>query len=55
MCGVPLPRVCGSPPKLPEPIFTPTTKAAEGHDLPLTPAEAGDLVGAGSYERLQRG
>ncbi len=25
---------------LPEPIFTPTTKADEGHDLPLTPDEA---------------
>ncbi len=33
--------------RLPEPIFTPTTKAAEGHDLPLTPDEAADLVGRG--------
>jgi phosphoribosylaminoimidazole-succinocarboxamide synthase len=38
---------------LPEPIFTPTTKASEGHDLPLTPAEAIDLVGRGLYERLK--
>jgi phosphoribosylaminoimidazole-succinocarboxamide synthase len=37
---------------LPEPIFTPTTKADEGHDLPLTPAEARDLVGADRYEAL---
>ena len=39
--------------RLPEPIFTPTTKAAEGHDLPLSPAEAADLVGRGLAERLK--
>ena len=33
--------------RLPEPIFTPTTKAAAGHDLPLTPDETRDLVGDG--------
>jgi phosphoribosylaminoimidazole-succinocarboxamide synthase len=32
---------------LPQPVFTPTTKAAEGeHDAPLTRAELDDLVGA---------
>ena len=39
--------------KLPESIFTPTTKAAEGHDLPLAPAEARFMVGDGLYERLR--
>jgi phosphoribosylaminoimidazole-succinocarboxamide synthase len=39
--------------RLPEPIFTPTTKATTGHDLPLTPEEARSLVGAGLYERLK--
>jgi phosphoribosylaminoimidazole-succinocarboxamide synthase len=39
--------------RLPEPIFTPTTKAAEGHDLPLTPAETESLVGKGLAERLK--
>jgi phosphoribosylaminoimidazole-succinocarboxamide synthase len=39
--------------RLPEAIFTPTTKAATGHDLPLTPDEARDLVGTGLYERLK--
>ena len=38
--------------RLPEPIFTATTKAVEGHDLPLTAAEAADLVGADLYERI---
>ena len=45
VCGVPLPPGLLESDRLPEPIFTPTTKAAEGHDLPLTPAEARELVG----------
>jgi phosphoribosylaminoimidazole-succinocarboxamide synthase len=39
--------------RLPEPIFTPTTKADEGHDLPLSDAEAAELVGDDLYERLR--
>ena len=53
VCGIELPRGLLESARLPGPIFTPTTKAAEGHDLPLTPDEARDLVGAGLYERLQ--
>src|SRR5262245_33822889 len=39
--------------RLPEPLFTPSTKADEGHDLPVTASEAADLVGAEMYERLR--
>jgi phosphoribosylaminoimidazole-succinocarboxamide synthase len=39
--------------KLPEPLFTPTTKADAGHDLALTASEAAELVGAEVYDRLQ--
>ena len=39
--------------QLPEPIFTPTTKADEGHDLPLGDAEAAALVGADCYEEVR--
>ena len=53
VCGIRLPLGLTESSKLPEPIFTPTTKAAEGHDEPLTPAEAGELVGTGLYERLR--
>ena len=53
VCGVPLPAGLGESDRLPQPIFTPTTKAASGHDLPLTPAEAIDLVGRGLYEGLK--
>ena len=46
-------RAWWNPNGSPTPIFTPTTKAAEGHDLPLTPDEAIDLVGRGLAERLK--
>ena len=39
--------------RLPEPLFTPTTKAEAGHDLPLTDGEAVELVGADVYEQLR--
>jgi phosphoribosylaminoimidazole-succinocarboxamide synthase len=38
--------------RLPEPIFTPTTKAEEGHDLALTREEGIALVGKELYEQL---
>ena len=53
VCGVPLPPGLLESDRLPEPIFTPTTKAAEGHDLPVSPQEAADLVGRGLAERLK--
>jgi phosphoribosylaminoimidazole-succinocarboxamide synthase len=53
VCGVPLPAGLDEASRLPEPIFTPTTKAAEGHDLPLTFDETVDLVGRGLAERLR--
>jgi phosphoribosylaminoimidazole-succinocarboxamide synthase len=53
VCGIPLPAGMTESDRLPEAIFTPTTKAATGHDLPLTPQEARDLVGEGLYERLR--
>src|SRR3954469_4178537 len=33
--------------RLPEPMFTPTSKADEGHDEPLTDVDAAPLVGVG--------
>lgn len=38
--------------RLPEPLFTPTTKAEQGHDQPLTRAEAVALVGEERFEQL---
>jgi len=38
--------------RLPEPIFTPSTKAEEGHDAALSRTEAVALVGEARYEEL---
>ena len=53
VCGVKLPAGLVESDRLPEPIFTPTTKAAAGHDVPLTLEETRDLVGVGLAERLK--
>ena len=53
VCGVPIPAGLRESERLHAPIFTPTTKADLGHDLPLTPDEAADLVGKGLFERLK--
>ena len=54
VCGIALPEGLSESDKLPEPIFTPTTKAAEGHDAPLTPEQAGALVGDERFAELER-
>ena len=38
---------------LPQPIFTPTTKAEEGHDMPMSMAEVKKLVGESLAEEIQ--
>jgi phosphoribosylaminoimidazole-succinocarboxamide synthase len=40
--------------RLPEPIFTPSTKALEGHDENIDLARAGDLVGAERLREVER-
>ena len=46
VCGVPLPAGLADGSRLPEPVFTPTTKAAVGdHDLPMTYREVVRQVG----------
>ena len=52
--GVPLPPGLTEGGKLPEPVFTPTTKAAAGHDEPLTYAETVSLVGEEMAAELER-
>jgi len=52
--GVPLPPGLVEASKLPEPVFTPTTKAAAGHDEPMTFDEVADLVGAETAADLRR-
>lgn len=44
--GVKLPPGLSNSSRLPEPIFTPTTKATEGHDLPVTVDQMRDMIGS---------
>jgi phosphoribosylaminoimidazole-succinocarboxamide synthase len=54
VCGIPLVEGLRESDKLPEPIFTPTTKATEGHDEALTPEQAAELVGQEHFDELRR-
>ncbi len=39
--------------KLPEPLFTPTTKASEGHDMPITNSQCSDILGADLFKAIK--
>lgn len=39
--------------ELPEPLFTPTTKAEKGHDLPISSKQLADLVGNKTASKLE--
>ncbi len=54
ICGVRLPPGLGEGSRLPEPVFTPTTKAATGHDEPMNAAEVAALVGEPVAAELER-
>jgi len=45
ICGITLPKGLKESDQLPEPIFTPTTKAESGHDEPITIEEMKSIVG----------
>jgi phosphoribosylaminoimidazole-succinocarboxamide synthase len=45
VAGVPMPKGLRQCDRLPEPMFTPSTKASEGHDVNITYAQMADLVG----------
>ena len=53
VCGVPLPEGLRESDRLPEPIFTPATKATTGHDVNVSEAEAGRHVGTELVARLR--
>lgn len=54
VCGIPLPPGLRESDRLPSPIFTPATKADSGHDINISEAEAGRLIGADLVARLKR-
>ncbi|MCX7717594.1 MAG: phosphoribosylaminoimidazolesuccinocarboxamide synthase [Candidatus Sumerlaeaceae bacterium] len=54
VCGVPLPPGLRRRQRLDHPIFTPTTKAAAGHDLPMTFAEVVEVIGLEAAEFVRK-
>ncbi len=53
VCGVPLPAGLRLADRLPEPIFTPATKAEEGHDENISFDRMADIVGQGLADKLR--
>ena len=53
ICGHRLPRGLRQGERLPHPIFTPSTKAAAGHDENITEIEFSNIVGEQAAERLR--
>lgn len=53
VCGHKLPTGLVESAKLPEPIFTPTTKAESGHDMPVTMDEVRNQIGGELAGKLQ--
>ncbi len=53
VCGIELPKGLEHGSELPEPLFTPSTKAEVGHDQNVTPEHARHLVGADIYDKIE--
>ena len=53
VCGIPLPGGLAESAQLPEPLFTPSTKAQSGHDENIPYARVEEMVGAEVAERLR--
>ena len=54
ICGISLPDGLRESDKLPEPIFTPATKATSGHDQNISFEKAATLIGGEIAERVRR-
>jgi len=53
VCGVKLPAGLRQADPLPEPIFTPATKAEAGHDINVSEQDMADALGADTTQRLK--
>jgi phosphoribosylaminoimidazole-succinocarboxamide synthase len=53
VCGIRLPEGLRESDRLPQPIFTPATKAESGHDINIGEKEAADLVGRRVLDRVR--
>jgi phosphoribosylaminoimidazole-succinocarboxamide synthase len=54
VCGHELPAGLEESAELPQPLFTPATKATTGHDANIDRAAAAELVGAEPFDRVER-
>ncbi len=45
VCGIKLPEGLVEASKLKEPLYTPATKATDGHDINISPEQAGEIIG----------
>jgi len=54
VCGIPLPPGLVESDRLPEPIFTPATKAESGHDENISADAAAGIIGAGRLAEVRR-
>jgi len=54
ICGISLPHGLVESARLDEPIFTPSTKAEEGHDINISFVETEEIVGRESAEELRK-
>lgn len=52
--GLKLPAGLTEGSKLDPPIFTPTTKATEGHDMPMTSAQVTTMVGEDTAQKIEQ-
>jgi phosphoribosylaminoimidazole-succinocarboxamide synthase len=53
VCGIRLPANLRESDRLPEPLFTPATKAQSGHDINITEEDAAALVGKPVLDRVR--
>jgi len=53
VCGIKLPEGLREADRLPEPIFTPSTKAQEGHDVNISFEECARLIGEERAEKVR--
>jgi phosphoribosylaminoimidazole-succinocarboxamide synthase len=53
VCGIPLPSGLKECDRLPEPVFTPATKAESGHDLNISFEEAAQKIGSDNAAKLK--
>ncbi len=54
VCGLKLPAGLRQADRLPQPIFTPTTKAPKGqHDEPINEAQGASIIGPAHYEKIK--